>query len=718
MNPRTELSANHPSRPSGPRPRLLMWLTIIHTVPVLWLTPVVGGTAPIAALLAFGVASLFSFDRGGIALGFMVGIPGLIYAAIAWLVVWLVDKLLRRVRRATMLAAVFTLCVVPLVLAYFPIYVAGGHSSTSQSDIFGFFDGYVSTEAFLTYWIALHVVLLLLFAYLFVKPASFVYNIVLRVAKPAVVTFTALGIGVIVYNNFTVVICRPLAELGSNVAQVCVARAGGPQQRYWYERAGRDGDAQALAWLVENTRNRSRRLEWARIGAEQGNPAAQFAMYEHLQSDAAMQVQAREWLRKAAEGDLAPAQIAWSEVLVADVYRSGSQADLVASNAWLERAVAQGSRFATVRLAQHLTRGSMGFPIDQRRARSLYLQLLQTGPVTQHERMWKMNEAAYQAQIKALDRWTAGLAANDPQVLRELADLYLRSQYPGPGVRERGRTLLEQVAASDQDARDDLIVGLRTGSGGLSKDVDAARDWLLEAAHSGGLEAMHRVVRNYMDGREGFAVDYPKARHWLGLLEGAYQTSSDADASRRLAQVRRDLKYIDRLDGIAGAPLLGPTQLTALSQRNDADSHYRFALQLLAGHDAARRAEAIDRLRKASDLGHGNASWRLVEIYERGFPDEINATSARRELQRAVAQHHFGATRELASRYEYGKKGYAQDLPTAIAMYEAALAAGRDNRYGWDLDPDNYNHFRWLESRLRQARGKLARLSAQVSAVD
>ncbi len=52
--------------------------------------------------------------------------------------------------------------------------------------------------------------------------------------------------------------------------------------------------------------------------------------------------------------------------------------------------------------------------------------------------------------------------------------------------------------------------------------------------------------------------------------------------------------------------------------------------------------------------------------------------AARRELQRAVEHHHFHATRELAARYEYGKKGIAQDLPEAIAMYEAALEAGHD----------------------------------------
>jgi len=57
-------------------------------------------------------------------------------------------------------------------------------------------------------------------------------------------------------------------------------------------------------------------------------------------------------------------------------------------------------------------------------------------------------------------------------------------------------------------------------------------------------------------------------------------------------------------------------------------------------------------------------------------------------------------------RYEYGNRGLPTDLPRAISLYENALAAGHDNRYGWNLDPDDFNHFKWLESRLRQARMK------------
>ena len=108
----------------------------------------------------------------------------------------------------------------------------------------------------------------------------------------------------------------------------------------------------------------------------------------------------------------------------------------------------------------------------------------------------------------------------------------------------------------------------------------------------------------------------------------------------------------------------------------------------------------------ASRQGHGEAAWRLFQIYERGFSAEIDSSAAIEQLEHAAANHHFNATRELAIRYEYGRRGLPTDLPRAIALYENAIVAGRDNRYQWNLDPDNRNHFKWLESRLRQARMK------------
>ena len=153
--------------------------------------------------------------------------------------------------------------------------------------------------------------------------------------------------------------------------------------------------------------------------------------------------------------------------------------------------------------------------------------------------------------------------------------------------------------------------------------------------------------------------------------------------------------------------MLSSSDLDHLGDRADADSQYEHAIQLLAGHGSKRRPEAVSQLEAAARKGHAEAAWRLVEIRERGFPKEIDKPAALRWLKLAVENHHFNATRELAQRYEYGKRGIATDLPTAIALYEDALAAGHDNRYGWNLDPNVFNHFRWLESRLRQARMKL-----------
>ena len=197
-----------------------------------------------------------------------------------------------------------------------------------------------------------------------------------------------------------------------------------------------------------------------------------------------------------------------------------------------------------------------------------------------------------------------------------------------------------------------------------------------------------------------------QARRWIEAQIRVYQESDDQQAQLGLRQLQNDLAYIDRMAVRAGGEMLGSGELEALGQRTDAESQYKHAIQLLVGHGNKRRSEAVAELQEAARKGHGGAAWRLVEIYDRGFPQEIDQDAALRYLQLAVTNHDFAATRELAVSYEKGKRGLAVDLPRAIELYEAALAAGHDNRHGWNLDPDNFNHFKWLESRLRQTRLK------------
>jgi TPR repeat protein len=694
--------------------RLLLLLTVIHTVPVIWLTPVAGGTAPIIALLAFGFAGLFTFDSEGVALGLFALLPALIYVALAWGLSWMIAKVVFRLPKTARLSLLAVLVLVPLAAVHFPIYVLGGHSGSSNTAMIGLFNDYVTGAVALTYWISLHGILAAFYASQFFAEDSAWTRAGERWFNPILQFSAVVLVCTVAVTNYEEVVCRPLAELGNAHAQVCVAKSSRVQARYWYERAASDGNAEAIAWLIENTPNRQKRLTWLRKGAQAGEPAIQYLLAVHLRryGTPADTAEADRWLEAAVAGNYGPAQMELAEQLTAKVVRTQSRELLAKRNGLLEQAAENGSRLAMLRLAQHYTRGSMGYPADFSRARSYYQVLAEGGELSKRETRLRISHATYAARLLELDTWQAGLDANDPQVTKEVAELYLKSPLPGPGVREAGMQMFERIAETDPSIRRELIVMLRTGTDGADKDLTRAKQWLLQAANAGETKAMERVASNYMDGREGFPLDYPQARHWLERLVDHHRADDRKDAQRSIAQLQNKLKYIDRLGEQAGGTLLGEADLVRLAQKTDAEGQYQFALQLLAGHGSKRRTEALEALQAAARLGSGDAAWRLVEIYERGFPRDINPVEARRELERAVEHRHFYATRELASRYEYGKKGFTQDLPKAIAMYEGALVAGHDNRYAWDLDPDNHRHYRWLESRLRQAKLKL---TAQVA---
>ena len=81
--------------------RWLLLLTFLHTLPVVWIPPpVAAGTAPTAALLAYGIASVLTLNREGIVIRLMALVPALVYTGIAWVLAWLLAKLLRRGRPA------------------------------------------------------------------------------------------------------------------------------------------------------------------------------------------------------------------------------------------------------------------------------------------------------------------------------------------------------------------------------------------------------------------------------------------------------------------------------------------------------------------------------------------------------------------------------------------------------------------------------------------
>ncbi len=696
-------------RPQQRYARALLLLTILHTVPVIWITPVAGGTAPTSALLAVGLASLFTFEPEGVVIALFALAPAAMYCAIAGVLAWLVARGLETIQqpqRAILLAVVSATC---LLSVYLPIYVTGNHNGSRSVNLVGLFSGTGRNELLLVYWIGIHILLLALFVGYTLRDQHPVITFIEHWRKPAVTTISAAVLSAIVVGNYPIFICRPLVELGSGRATLCVARSDRQDQRYWYERAAEQNQTEAIAWMIAHTPSPTEQLYWLRKGAELGDAAIQFQLYARLlhRNGAITSAETEMWLLRAAQGDHAAAQVVLAEKITRALDTSYSTASLAERNRWLERAARLGERDARRRLAHHYIDGSMGYTADLRRARAIFEQLAKIDQPTRHERILGLDAAYYRARIVEIESWESALHKNDPTTTKLFAELYLKSRFPGPGVRERGLTMTRQLAESgDMEARNALIALLTNGAPGVAKDLVAAKRWLIAAAEAGDVIAMEKIARNYTTGRNGFVVDYPVARRWLLAAVEVHQSGDSHDAHQRIQALQNELQHVDRIAQQAGGELLGAHALEELGQRNDAESHYQYAAQLLAGYGPTRRSEAIARLDTASRLGHAEAAWRLFQIYEKGFPSEINHASAINQLKQAAANHHFDAIRELAMRYEYGKGGLSTDLPLAIAMYEAALAAGHDNRYGWNLDHENFSHFTWLESRLRQARMK------------
>ncbi len=233
--------------------RWLLLLTFLHTLPVVWITPVAAGTAPTAALLAYGIASVLTLNREGIAIGLMALVPAFVYTGIAWVLAWLLAKLLRWGRPALRAWLLGCLTIGLLLAVYFPIYIVGGHNSSSSSDLIGLFDNTLSHRSLLSYWIALHAVLFAFFSGSLLREGHGFIAPIERWGKPVLRTVGIALLGTILFLNYDLFLCRPLAEIGVARAQVCVARTAGHEQRYWYERAAAQGDGEAIAWLVDKT---------------------------------------------------------------------------------------------------------------------------------------------------------------------------------------------------------------------------------------------------------------------------------------------------------------------------------------------------------------------------------------------------------------------------------------------------------------------------------
>ena len=126
-------------RPQERFARWLLLLTMLHTVPVVWITPVAVGTVPAAALFALGFASLLSFEREDMSFALFALAPAFLYVGIGWLLAWRLAKRLERMRKSARVTLLAVLVVAALVSVYWPIYIAGSHNGSRSADLIELF---------------------------------------------------------------------------------------------------------------------------------------------------------------------------------------------------------------------------------------------------------------------------------------------------------------------------------------------------------------------------------------------------------------------------------------------------------------------------------------------------------------------------------------------------------------------------------------------------
>ncbi|MGD8477852.1 MAG: hypothetical protein PVI98_11930, partial [Burkholderiales bacterium] len=452
-----------------------------HTVPVIWITPASSGTAPAAVLLGFALATVFTFEHGGVSNALMVLGFALAWCSFAWLLAWLIARSLDKLSRSARSASLAAISGFLLASVYWPIYIVGGQYASQRANIIELFNATPGAGFLLAYWVGLHAIMLALFAaYLQRQDHPFIAFVERWRSAAATVVASAL-IAIVLVGDYPKFICWPLAKLGSAQAALCVARSAKFGQRDWYRHAAELNQRDAIAWMISHTPEEEQKLFWLRKGAGNGDAQFQLDLHEQLRRSAQSDdhEEAAMWLRLSAANGHTPAQLALAETLTRNIYSSGSRDQLAERNDWLERAASRGARDAKRQLAQHHVEGSMGYPVDLGRARDWYRELANAGERTSYERVLGFDAAYYKARIAELDRWQAGLDKRDPEITRLLASRYLGSPFPGPGVRELGQQLMQQLADEGAASAIDALniepqPGKDTGTGTGNATPEAA----------------------------------------------------------------------------------------------------------------------------------------------------------------------------------------------------------------------------------------------------
>lgn len=352
-----------------------------------------------------------------------------------------------------------------------------------------------------------------------------------------------------------------------------------------------------------------------------------------------------------------------------DLYRTGLgplAADRDAALGFYEAAATTGDIGAIRRLADLLLEGS---PEDRQRGFELYRGLGDRGDVWGSivlADLYAKGRGVVADGAKAIAVLEPLAADGQPNARIALADIY-RNGAPGVARDEpKAREIYQQVAdLEDATGIKRLADMMARGQGGMT-DADGAVSLLESLAMKGDTGAMLQLG-DLLSRAEFGIVDAAAA-------VAAYQQAADTGNASALVRIA-DL-YRNGAPGFARDNVRAATFLEDAVALGDNGARQRLGRMLLDGSLPSDPQRGVALLEAAADTGDRGAILTLAGILARGEGVPADGEKALMLLTPLIESGQTNAMVNLADLYRYGSPGIAQDVDSAVRLYEQAIALG------------------------------------------
>lgn len=684
-----------------------LFLSFFHLLPVPWYLAVVAGLAPASFLFAAGVASLLSGGNDSLTFAGLLLLSALVSGFVFYFSTWLVAIVIGRLRRPLVRSLTLTLLLAAcLFVAMNPVFVSGGHGSSSAYSLFDFINvlsAYKIPESIsIAYFSGLASLLLGLLGYQHLVALHEAIPLQKwqqrrRLRRRVLAVISVLSLLAFGWNNRVMLVVKPLADFGFASAQYHLAMAIKADHGHSYQdllvKAAEQGHLKAAMELVLHPRSQEEKLRWLPIAAAGGMAGAEYKLYLELmkaKSGIASPESAQIWLERAARKDDSEAQFELGGHYLKGSPVLGIEKDVNQARQWLERAGEHGHVRALEELIWHYEKGAEGFPYDPQRAVRLLNAAadaeLQAGD---NQTMRAQKAATLRTRAQQISVFETLLEQGDPQALIQRGNELLHIAGAAPKTLAKGLALLERAANQGNPQLEyELGAIFLFGLHGQEINLPRGREWWAKALAQNHVKTMEYVAPSYQNGRFGYPIDLLKSkalveRIVMAYRDGRYVVDPDPEKEKHWTS---EYRHFDRLFQVSGGSYQSPDVLQSQSEAGDAAATYQLGRQLMvAGPDQQRQGLLL--IEKAADAGFAEAQYRLVTLFDsQAGIMRNNPARGIALLQAAAEQHHLPAMGAMALGYEKGRYGLPLDLAQAKDWYQRLLQVDETGEYRGEID--------------------------------